>query len=110
MSTVVILDADFLSAFLKIERLPLLLTFYQVERLYVPSAVYRELAVTSLLPSLLAIPWIGIEDPMALLRPHPAWRLLSVDAATGTLTAYAAHAQPAHGMDESLHYLTRGDK
>lgn len=63
MSPFVILDADFLSAFLKIERLPLLLTFYQVERLYVPSAVYREVAVTSLLPSLLAIPWIGVEDP-----------------------------------------------
>lgn len=63
MNAVVILDADFLSAFLKIERLPLLLTFYQVQRLSVPSAVYRELAVTSLLPSLLVIPWIGVEDP-----------------------------------------------
>ena len=63
MSAVVILDADFLSAFLKIERLPLLLTFYQVERLCVPSTVYRELAVTSLLPLLLAISWIGVEDP-----------------------------------------------
>ena len=63
MSAVVILDADFLSAFLKIERLPLLLTFYQVERLCVPSAVYRELAMTDLLPSLLAFPWFTVEQP-----------------------------------------------
>ncbi len=63
MTVMVVLDADFLSAFLKIERLPLLLAFYSVERLYVPSAVYRELAVTSLLPSLLAVPWIYVEDP-----------------------------------------------
>lgn len=63
MSTVVILDADFLSAFLKIERLSLLLSFYQVERLHIPAAVYRELAVTNLLPSLLAFPWITVEQP-----------------------------------------------
>jgi hypothetical protein len=49
-------------------------------------------------------------EALALLRPHPAWRLLSVDAATGTLTTYAARAQAVHGMDEILHYLTRGDK
>ena len=63
MSATVILDADFLSAFLKIERLPLLLAFYQVERLYVPPAVYRELAVTTLLPLLLASSAISVESP-----------------------------------------------
>jgi len=63
VSATVILDADFLSAFLKIERLPLLLAFYQVERLYVPPAVYREVAVTTLLPSLLAFSSIRVESP-----------------------------------------------
>jgi len=49
----VILDADFLSAFLKVERLPLIREFYQVESLYVPPAVYREVALTDLLSRLL---------------------------------------------------------
>ncbi len=56
MTAWVILDADFLSAFLKIGRLPLVREFYQVEQLIVPAAVYREVAVTPLLPLLLDIP------------------------------------------------------
>jgi predicted nucleic acid-binding protein len=104
VSAVVILDADFLSAFLKIERLPLLLTFYQIERFYVPSAVYRELAVTSLLPSLLAIPWIGIKDPT------PA-RLQSVvgDEAFGVLGA-GEQAAIALALDHPGSVLLSNDR
>jgi len=39
------------------------LAFYRVARLCVPPAVYRELAVTHLLPALLALPWITVEQP-----------------------------------------------
>jgi len=58
----VILDTDFLSSFLKIERLGLIKAFFQVESLYVPSAVYREIAQTDLLPHLLAIEWIVVKQ------------------------------------------------
>ncbi len=63
MSPTVVLDADFLSAFLKIEQLPLVRQFHQVEALLIPLAVYREIALTSLLPSLLACPWIAVATP-----------------------------------------------
>ena len=63
MTAVVILDADFLSALLKIERLPLVREFYQVEQLIIPPAVYREVAVTPLFPLLLNLPWVKVETP-----------------------------------------------
>jgi len=44
-------------------------------------------------------------EALALLRPHPAWRLLSVDAATGTLTAYAAQSHLVHEVQEIVRYL-----
>jgi predicted nucleic acid-binding protein len=59
----VILDTDFLSALLKVEQLPLVRSFYQVETLLVPPAVYRELAVTDLLPRLTELPWIRLAEP-----------------------------------------------
>lgn len=58
----VVLDTDFLSAFLKIDRLPLVRDFYQVEHLLVPLAVYREVSQTSLLQRLAAIPWLRVES------------------------------------------------
>ncbi len=45
------------------------------------------------------------DEALARLRPHPAWRLLSVDAATGTLTAYAAQSQPVQEVEEIVRYL-----
>lgn len=57
----IILDTDFLSSFLKIGRCDLIRSFYQIERATIPTAVHRELAQTSLLPQLLAIPWIVVE-------------------------------------------------
>jgi predicted nucleic acid-binding protein len=63
LNLTVVLDADFLSAFLKIERLPLLRQFYQVETLWVPPAVFREVALTDLLPQLTALSWIRVKAP-----------------------------------------------
>lgn len=63
MSLSIILDTDFLSAFLKIERLSLVKDFYQVEFLLIPSAVYSELSVTSLGQSLAKLPWVQTETP-----------------------------------------------
>lgn len=65
MSVVVILDSDFLSAFLKIEQMPLVQSLYQVETVAVPPAVYREIALTNLLPQLVALAWIQVIAPSA---------------------------------------------
>ena len=56
----VVLDTDFLSSFLKIERLELVRGFFRTEHFLVPTAVYREIAVTPLLPALARIPWVQI--------------------------------------------------
>ena len=56
----VILDTDFLSSFLKIGRCDLVRRLYQIEQATIPTAVHRELAQTTLLPQLLARPWITV--------------------------------------------------
>ena len=56
----VILDTDFLSSFLKIGRCDLVRRLYQVTQTTIPTAVHRELAQTTLLSQLLAIPWITV--------------------------------------------------
>lgn len=61
MTSTIILDTDFLSAFLKIEQMPLIREFYRVDQVYVPQAVYREVALTDLLPRLLSLFWIKVE-------------------------------------------------
>jgi predicted nucleic acid-binding protein len=61
----VVLDTDFLSAFLKIEQLALIRNFYGVETAYITPAVYQELAQTLLLPLLLTHEWIEIHSPRA---------------------------------------------
>ncbi|MBI5651582.1 MAG: hypothetical protein HZC40_14235 [Chloroflexi bacterium] len=63
MNVVVILDSDFLSAFLKIEQMPLIRALYQVENVAVPPAVYREIALTSLLTHLTDLDWIQVIAP-----------------------------------------------
>ncbi|HSK77923.1 MAG TPA: hypothetical protein VLQ45_15840 [Thermoanaerobaculia bacterium] len=63
MTPAIILDTDFLSAFLKIDRLPLVRDFYGADDLLVPLAVYRELSLTNLLPGLASLPWIQIQAP-----------------------------------------------
>jgi predicted nucleic acid-binding protein len=74
----VILDTDFLSAFLKIDQLPLVKDFYEAEVLLVPEAVHRELSSTRLAERLAELPWIRVEAPLtpgSLLPPEDAWRL-----------------------------------
>lgn len=61
MTRAVILDTDFLSAFLKIGRLELVRELYGVEALIVPAAVVAELSRTSLLDALARLAWIRIE-------------------------------------------------
>ncbi|MFL6192528.1 MAG: hypothetical protein ACJ75H_00045 [Thermoanaerobaculia bacterium] len=61
----VVFDTDFLSAFLKIDRLDLVRRFFQVEAAFVPPAVYREIARTDLLEKLVAVPWIQVQGPEA---------------------------------------------
>jgi len=58
-----VLDADFLSAFLKIDRLSLVKDFYQAEQLLIPLAVYREVSLTSLLQKLVGLSWLQVETP-----------------------------------------------
>ena len=63
MNLSIILDTDFLSAFLKVGRLSLVKDFYKVEFLLVPPAVYRELSVTSLIQDLAKLPWVQVKIP-----------------------------------------------
>jgi len=56
----VILDTDFLSSFLKINRCDLIQALYEIEQALMPRAVLRELARTDLLVSLLAIRWVNV--------------------------------------------------
>ena len=37
--------------------------FYKVETVYIPQAVYREVAITDLLSDLLTLSWIKVESP-----------------------------------------------
>lgn len=50
----VIFDTDFLSAVLKVEAVPLVGQLFSPSSLLLPTAVHREIAVSSLLPRLLA--------------------------------------------------------
>src|SRR5437868_13345061 len=61
--SVIILDTDFLSAFLKIDRLSLVREFYAAEALLVPPAVYREVSCTQLVEALADLSWIRVETP-----------------------------------------------
>ena len=72
MTGAVILDTDFLSAFLKIERLSLVKDFYGVARLSVPPAVYREMSLTPLLLGLVRFEGLEVEAP-----PEQAMRTLA---------------------------------
>ena len=66
MSRFIVIDADFLSSFLKIGRLQLVVQFYQVHEVVIAPAVYNEIAQTMLLPALLALSWIRIDAPPLL--------------------------------------------
>jgi len=63
VSQVVLVDTDFLSALLKIERLELVRDFYGVDELTVPTAVYREISATDLMEPLSNLPWLAVRSP-----------------------------------------------
>jgi hypothetical protein len=48
--TTIVLDTDFLSSFLKIQRCDLIRSFYLVEQAYIPAAVHREIAPLPVCP------------------------------------------------------------
>jgi len=56
----ILIDADFLSSFLKIGRLALIKDFFRAEKLYIPVAVFRELAKTTLVNDLLDEEYVQI--------------------------------------------------
>lgn len=59
----VVLDTDFLSAFLKIDRLQLVRDFYRVEALHIPPAVYGEMRQARVFPKLAMLPWVRVTPP-----------------------------------------------
>jgi predicted nucleic acid-binding protein len=75
LTRAIVLDTDFLSAFLKIGRLQLIRDFYQADTLLVPAAVVAELSRTPLLQDLARIPWIRIEAVEHEFPDDPLHRL-----------------------------------
>lgn len=69
MTRTIVLDTDFLSAFLKIGRLALIKEFYEVDALVVPSAVFRELSRTPHLTVLAGLSWIRVLVPDSSRSP-----------------------------------------
>ena len=58
---IIICDTDFLSSFLKIERLELVKDLFKEENLYTPIAVLGEIAKTDLITDLLNMEWIKVK-------------------------------------------------
>ena len=61
MTLTIICDTDFLSSFLKIERLELVKELFKEENLYIPVAVLGEIAKTDLVTDLLDKEWIKVK-------------------------------------------------
>jgi predicted nucleic acid-binding protein len=61
--TRVVLDADFLSSFLKIGRLALVQSYYRSDTLLIPPAVFREVSLTQLSADLAKLAWVCVEAP-----------------------------------------------
>ena len=76
----ILLDTDFLSSFLKIDRCDLIRALYQVDQAFIPAAVHRELAPTDLLTRLLSISWIHVwpeeSTPVESSPPDPGFGAL----------------------------------
>ncbi len=106
MSLSIILDTDFLSAFLKVERLSLVKDFYQVEFLLVPSAVYSELSVTSLGQALAKLPWVQVKAPPS--DWDPLFMSDSVLLGAGELQAIALARQSDRSLILSNDNSARG--
>ena len=69
-----VLDTDFLSSFLKIDRLNLVPEVFRVDTIRIPDAVYREVTVTSLLPLLIGFSksaMLEVEEVQLADDPEP---------------------------------------
>ena len=58
---IIVCDTDFLSSFLKIERLELVKDLFKEENVYIPIAVLGEIAKTDLITDLLDKKWIKVK-------------------------------------------------
>ena len=61
MTLTIICDTDFLSSFLKIERLELVKDLFKEDNLYIPVAVHAEIAKTNLITDLLDKEWVKVK-------------------------------------------------
>ena len=62
MTLTIICDTDFLSSFLKIERLELVRDLFKAKNLYIPVAVLKEVAKTNLITALLDKEWVKVKN------------------------------------------------
>ena len=62
----VVIDTDFLSSFLKIQKLELIRDFFNVESISIPLAVFNEIAKTNLVDLVLKVEWIKIQTVQPL--------------------------------------------
>jgi predicted nucleic acid-binding protein len=110
LSVSIILDTDFLSAFLKIDQLSLVKDFYQIESLLVPSAVYDELSVTSLGQVLADLSWIQVEalSPGWDLPPTPDSSLLGAGERQAIALARQSDQALILSNDNTARRLARG--
>ena len=58
----VVVDSDFLSSFLKIDALDTVREYFRTDRLLLPQAVFRELAVTTLLSQVVGTKWLELRE------------------------------------------------
>lgn len=63
MNQAVVLDADFLSSFLKIDRLHLVKEFSRADALLIPPAVYVEVRLTRFFSGLASLPSVRMTEP-----------------------------------------------
>lgn len=88
-SPFVILDSDFLSSFLKIDRLDLVRAFYQVTHLLIPPAVFREVSQTRLLERLAETPWLEVAAPGSQILTRVSPQIGAHELGAGELEAIA---------------------
>ncbi len=58
----IIIDTDFLSSFIKIDKMAIIKEFYKVECIYITQAVYSELAKTNLVKWIDKTQWVVLES------------------------------------------------
>ena len=62
----IVIDADFLSSFMKIHKFELIRNFFKVESISIPLTVFNEIAKTNLVDLVLKVEWIKIRTVQPL--------------------------------------------